>query len=64
MSNDCGSGIMVVGSFRFGAGALIASVSTLLPFSVQANMALTIVGSAFASMFFFRLHRGFMLGEK
>jgi len=55
---------MVVGFIRFGAGALIASVSTLLPFSVQANMALTIVGSAFASMFFFRLHRGFMRGEK
>jgi len=59
-----GTASSVAGSFRFGAGALIASVSTLLPFSVQANMALTIVGSAFASMFFFRLHRGFMRGEK
>jgi len=59
-----GTASSVVGSFRFGVGALIASAATLLPFGVQANMALTIVVSAFASMFFFRLHRGFMLGEK
>lgn len=50
----------VEGSFRFGVGALIGSASTLLPFSVQTSMALTIVMSAFASMLFFRLHRGFI----
>jgi len=59
-----GTASSVVGSFRFGVGALIAAAATLPPFGVQANMALTIVISAFASMFFFRLHRGFMLGEK
>jgi len=50
--------------WHHGVGALIASAATLLPFGVQANIALTLVVSAMASMFFFRLHRGLMLGEK
>ena len=58
-STIAGTASSVVGSFRFGVGALIGSASTLLPFSVQTNMALTIVISASASMFFYRLHRGF-----
>jgi len=59
-SKIAGTASSVVGSFRFGVGALIGSASTLLPFSVQTNMTLTILVSAFASMFFFRLHRGFI----
>ncbi len=56
-SNITGTASSVVGSFRFGVGALIGSCSTVLPFSAQANMGITIVISAFVSMIFFRLHR-------
>jgi DHA1 family bicyclomycin/chloramphenicol resistance-like MFS transporter len=62
-STIAGTASSVVGSFRFGVGALIGSASTVLPFSVQTNMALTMVISAIASMFFFRLHRGFIRGD-
>ncbi|RMA80250.1 Bcr/CflA family multidrug efflux MFS transporter [Umboniibacter marinipuniceus] len=58
-STMAGTASSVVGSFRFGVGALIGSASTILPFNVQTNMALTIVISASASMFCYRLHRGF-----
>ncbi|MEQ3697545.1 MAG: Bcr/CflA family multidrug efflux MFS transporter [Pseudomonadales bacterium] len=60
-STMAGTASSVVGSFRFGVGALIGSASTVLPFNVQTNMALTIVISAAASMFCYRLHRGFKI---
>lgn len=60
-SSMAGTASSVVGSFRFGVGALMGSASTVLPFNVQTNMALTIVFSAAASMFCYRLHRGFKI---
>lgn len=53
-----GTASSVVGSFRFGVGSLVASASTVLPFGVQTNMALTMVVSAVAAMVFFRLYQG------
>lgn len=52
-----GTASSVAGSFRFGFGALIGTSSTLLPFGLQANMALTVVLSVCAAQLCFRLHR-------